>query len=102
MNWYTKPYNPSLWGTLAEIWAVSRAIWTDYRDLCRARRRHARRTRATFTTPSLPTAPRPVRWHGDVLFVLMVCAVAVGLGLYSAGLLPQLWSLIVRLAAGVL
>lgn len=102
MNVYPTRYSPTLWTTLAEIWAVSRAIWSDYRAVARARSRarlnSSRRSRAAFTTPTAGSGPR---WYGDVLFVSAVCAAATLLGLYSAGLLPQLWAWLVRALANL-
>lgn len=102
MNWYTNAYTPTLRGTLAEIWAVSRAIWRDYRDVCRARRRarlnSTRRSRAAFTTPTAGSGPR---WFGDVLFVTALCAAATLLMLYSVGALPSLWAWLVRTLANL-
>ena len=106
MNMYPTRYSPTLWTTLAEIWAVSRAIWSDYRAVASARRRHARRLRAacaplTHSAFTLPTTSPGPRWHADVLFVTAVCAAATLLGLYSAGLLPPLWAWAVRALANL-
>lgn len=65
MTWYIQPHRPTLRSTVAEIWAVSRAIWRDYRDCARQARRAARRRPGVIFT-------RASAWHNDPLILAIV------------------------------
>lgn len=76
MNWYSTDYRPTLWGTLCEMAAVSRAIWRDYRDCARAARRRARQRRHDARRYVTPTTSG---WRHDwALIGLAALAVIAG------------------------
>lgn len=79
MTWYTTPHTPTLWSTLAEMAAVSRAIWRDYRDCARNRRRAARNAKR-YAVPTVTPA-----WHNDVAFLLVGALALVVAAVTTAG-----------------
>lgn len=74
MNWYTTDYRPTLWGTLCEMAAVSRAIWRDYRDCARAARRRARVRRQAARQFVTPTTSG---WRRDWALIGLVAVIAL-------------------------
>lgn len=74
---YLDRYRPTLWGTLCQQAAITRALWVDYFDAKRAERRRARYDRQH----SLATAPG---WRSDVCLLLLAAAIVLCLAVLVA------------------
>lgn len=67
---YLDNHRPTLWGTLAQMAAVSWTIWLDYLDSARSARRRRRHERRY----ALSTAPA---WRSDLLLIAIAALAAL-------------------------